>query len=329
MLIKSLLILALLGFQSSPAPQGNRGARGTQPNPVLEAQAAELRTIIQSTKPLPLPASDLKAIPPQAGWEHGMVSWVAADKTGLIYFLQRGDKADPVVVLDKTGKVVRSWGKGMYTMPHAIRIDPEGNVWTADAASSMIYKFSPAGQKLMEIHVGGQPSPCNNNFCSTTDIAFAKNGNIFISDGYANARILEYTKDGKKVREWGSPGDGPGQFRLPHSIAIDENDIVYVADRENGRIQKFDQSGRFLGEWPKYGKTFGLAVTPGVVWLASQHRNERNLSPGWLLKVDSKTGNLLGYVPVTGVHGMSIMPNGDLIVGPGPNSAMPQYFGKR
>ena len=87
-------------------------------------------------------------------------------------------------------------------------------------------------------------------FLGTTDIAFASKGRIFISDGDANARILEYTADGKKVREWGSAGTGPGQFHLPHSIVADENNIVYVADRENGRIEKFDLDGKFLGEIP-------------------------------------------------------------------------------
>ena len=85
-------------------------------------------------------------------------------------------------------------------------------------------------------------------------------GHLFIADGYRNARILEYTADGKKVNEWGRAGTGPGEFRLPHSIQIDERGIIYVADRENGRIQRFDRSGKFLGEWTQYGKTFGLAL---------------------------------------------------------------------
>jgi hypothetical protein len=101
----------------------------------------------------------------------GMVSWVTSDKNGLIYLLQRGDNADPVIVVNKDGRVLRSWGKGMYTMPHAIRIDPQGNVWTTDAASSMVYKFTPDGKTLMEIRVGGQPTPYRHNFCGTTDIA--------------------------------------------------------------------------------------------------------------------------------------------------------------
>lgn len=165
------------------------------------AQAAELTAILQKAARMPLQRTDLKPVPPSEGWEMGMTSWVAADSKGLIYLLQRGDKADPVIVMDRQGKVVRSWGKGMYTMPHAIRVDREDNVWTTDAASSMVYKFSPEGKKLREINVGGQPTPCPNNFCSTTDIAFARDGHLFISDGYRSARILECSADGTKLRE--------------------------------------------------------------------------------------------------------------------------------
>jgi hypothetical protein len=291
----------------------------------MEAQTAELRATLQKTAKLPYERVGLKPVAPQAGWEIGMVSWVASDKNGLIYLLQRGDKADPVVVMNRDGKVVRSWGKGMYTMPHAIRIDPQGNVWTTDAASSMVYKFSPEGRKLMEIQVGGQPTPCRNNFCSTTDIAFARNGHLFISDGYANARVLEYTADGKKVREFGTPGTGPGEFRLPHSIQIDENNIIYVADRENGRVQRFDMQGKYLGEWSQYGKTFGLKLDKDTVWLSTQPRDLPNLSPGWLIQVDRKTGKIVGYVESEGNHGMDIMVSGEPIQGPGPNQ-VPQLY---
>ena len=291
----------------------------------MEAQTAELRAIVQRAPKSPLGRTDLKVLPPHDGWAMGMVSWVAADRSGLIYLLQRGDKADPVIVMNRAGRVVRSWGRGLYTMPHAIRIDPQGNVWTTDAASSIVYKFSPLGTQLMDIEVGGQPAPCRNNFCGTTDIAFAANGHLYISDGYANARIIEYTADGKKVREWGSPGTGPGQFRLPHSIQIDENGVVYVADRENGRIERFDLEGKYLGEWSQYGKTFGLTLQKNALWLATQPRDLPNSSPGWLLKVDRKTGNVLGYVESTGNHGMDVMANGDLLQAPGPNQ-IPQWY---
>ena len=295
----------------------------------LDAQADALRAIVRASKRLPLEATEIKPAPPRDGWAMGMVSWVAADRGGLIYLLQRGDKADPVVVMRPDGTVVRSWGAGLYVMPHAIRIDPRGNVWTTDAASSKVIEFTPEGTKLMEIAVGGQPSSCRNNFCGTTDIAFAENGHLFIADGYANARILEYTADGKKIREWGTPGTGPGQFRLPHSIQIDEEGTVYVADRENGRVQRFTQDGAYLGEWAAFGKTFSLRVMPGAVWLATQPRDEPNLSPGWLMKIDRKTGSVLGYVEVAGVHGMDALPNGEVMVGPGPDAKAPQWFRAR
>ena len=291
-----------------------------------QAQADELRAIVQRATQVPLERTDISPAPPSSGWAMGMVSWIAAGRDGLVYLLQRGDKADPIVVINRDGRVVRSWGKGLYVMPHAIRVDPGGNVWTTDAASSMVYKFTAEGKKLLEINVGGQPSPCRNNFCSTTDVAFARDGHLFVSDGYANARILEYSADGKKLREWGEAGTGPGQFRLPHSIQIDERGIVYVADRENGRIQRFDRNGRFLSEWPKYGKTFSITLQGGALWLGTQQRNEPNLSPGWLLKVDRDTGDVLGYVDITGVHGMDAMAGGELVASPGPGAAIPQWF---
>ena len=256
--------------------------------------------------------------------ELGMVSWVSSSKDGTVYLLQRGDKADPVIAIDRHGKVLRSWGRGLYVMPHAIRVDPQGNVWTTDAASSHVIKFSPEGKVLLDLAVGGQPAPCRNNFCGTTDLAFAANGHLFISDGYANARILEYAADGTRVREWGTPGTGPGQFVLPHSIQIDPAGLVYVADRENGRVQRFDQTGKYLGEWV-YGKTFGLKADGAFMWLSTQPLQQPNLSPGWLLKVDTRTGAIAGWVSSAGNHGMDVMTSGELLLGPGPG-LVPQWY---
>jgi hypothetical protein len=319
-LVARLSVLALLGavYAGVQAPAGQ--------TPEGAARTDALRALVQRAPRLPLRPTEITPAPPRDGWAMGMVSWVAADRQGLIYLLQRGDKADPIVVMNRDGKVVRSWGAGLYVMPHAIRIDPQGDVWTTDAASSKVIKFTPDGAKLMEIAVGGQPVPCRNNFCGTTDIAFGRGGHLFISDGYANARILEYTGDGQKIREWGTPGTGPGQFRLPHSIQIDEDGNVHVADRENGRVQRFTQDGAYLGEWTAFGKTFGLKADAGAMWLATQPRDLPNLSPGWLMKIDRKTGSVLGYVDVTGVHGMDAMPSGEVIVGPGPDAKAPPWF---
>jgi DNA-binding beta-propeller fold protein YncE len=290
----------------------------------MEAQNAALVAMLKDIPALPMARVPVTVQAPlQDGWALGMVSWIAADRNGLVYLLQRGDKADPVIVLDQSGKVVRSWGKGMFTTPHAIRIDPQGNVWTTDAASSMVYKFSPEGKTLLQIDVGGQPTPCG-NFCSTTDVAFAPDGNLLIADGYRNARILEYTTDGKKLREWGSAGSGPGQFRLPHSIQVDAAGIVYVADRENGRIQRFDRTGKFLGEWSQYGKTFGLTLAGDAIWLSTIPRGP-NSAPGWLIKVDRASGTLRGYVASAGNHGMDVTPDGDLLQAPGPDLVPQRY----
>jgi hypothetical protein len=300
-------------------------AAQAQAAPSPEAYAAELREIIRRAPLLPLASSPIPVAPPAAGWQMGMVSWVVGDREGLIYLLQRGANADPVVVLDRQGRVVRSWGKGLYQMPHGIRLDPAGNVWTADAKSSIVRKFTPGGKQLLQIAVGGVPADCEAAFCGTTDVAFGPQGRVFIADGYKNARILEYTADGRLVREWGHSGTGPGEFQLPHSIVVDEAGIVYVADRENGRVQLFDLQGKYLREWPKYGKTFSLALAPGVIWLGTQQRNEPNLTAGWLLKVDRRTGAVLGYVNAAGVHGMHAGQDGELLTAPGPERK-PQVF---
>jgi DNA-binding beta-propeller fold protein YncE len=263
-------------------------------------------------------------LPVAPGLQLGMVSWIATHKDGTIYLLQRGDKADPVIALDRDGRVVRSFGKGLYVMPHAIRIDPHGNIWTADAASSKVLKFNREGKLLLEISVGGQPQPCRNNFCGTTDVAFAPNGHVFVADGYGNARVLEYTAEGKKVREWGKHGTGQGEFNLVHSIQIDEDGVVYVADRENGRIQRFSLDGRFLGVWTHLGKTFSMSLRDGALYISTQPRNQPNFSPGWLMKIDRQTGAILGYVESIGNHCVEATAAGELLNGPGPN--FPQWY---
>jgi len=269
----------------------------------------KLRALIEASPKLPLQQTDLLIKLPK-DQELDMVSWLARDaKTCVTWLIQRGDKANPVIAVDKEGRVLRSFGKGLYKIPHAIRLDPEGNVWTVDAGTSTVIKFSPKGEKLLEIDVGGLPKPALSTFreafLGTTDIAFAPKGRIFISDGYANARVVEYSADGKKVREWGSAGTGPGQFHLPHSLVVDENNILHVADRENGRIEEFDLNGKFLREIPNLGRTYSLKLgANGTLWAGMQPLNEPPGSPGWLVKLDRKTGQILGYAPVTEKAGL-------------------------
>jgi hypothetical protein len=130
----------------------------------------KLRALIEASPKLPLQQRDL-LIKLSKEQDQGMVSWLARDpKTGVTWLIQRGDKADRVIAVDKEGRVLGSFGKGLYKIPHAIRLDPEGNVWTVDAGSSTVIKFSAKGKKLLEIDVGGQPEPAISPFRGTTDI---------------------------------------------------------------------------------------------------------------------------------------------------------------
>jgi hypothetical protein len=268
-----------------------------------ERAASDLRARIESSPKLPFTSVHFAAQPPAVGWESGAVSGIALDREGRIYEIQRSDKADPVLVLDSEGKVLRSWGRGEFNIPHSIRIDPSGNVWTVDAGSSVIIKYSPLGEKLMTITVGERPDN-GSPFDGTTDIAFGPNGRLYITDGYGNARILEYTPDGKRVKQWGKPGTGPGEFSLPHAIQIDEKGTVYVADRENGRIEKFDLDGNFLGEIPHLGRVYSLKLVGGVLWSGRQSFDRPPGSAGWVVKFDCETGRILGHLDVPEARGL-------------------------
>ena len=288
--------------------------------PDQEAQAARFRALTRDAQRLPLHPWEFPIQPQSSGWAMEMVSSVAVDPSGAIYLLQRGGKADPVIVADRQGRILRSWGKGLFKIPHSIRVDPNGDIWTVDAASSMVYKFTRDGKKLLAIDVGGLPAAPRSEFCGTTDIAFAPGGHILISDGYANARILEYNAAGKRVREWGTPGAGPGQFHLPHGIAIDQDGIVYIADRENGRIQRFSLEGRYIGAWRELAKTFSLKITPsGDLWNGTQPRNVPNGSEGWIVKVDRRTGKVLGAMQSGGTHSIEVNSEGEPMTGVRPD----------
>jgi len=239
----------------------------------------------------------------------GTVSSVAIDRSGVIYVLQRGDKADPVIAVNKEGQTLRSWGKGMFNVPHSIRIDGDGNVWTVDAGSSTILKFTPQGKKVQQIDVGEMAVGDKCAFptlCGTTDITFGPNGRLFISDGYGNARILEYTADGKRVKVWGSAGTGPGQFNIPHGIAY-QGTTLYVADRGNSRVQRFDLSGHYQGEWTNLGRPFALKVSGSELWVSTMFAKPA------ILKVDLSTGKILGQIDAPGPHSINVSEAGEVV----------------
>jgi streptogramin lyase len=253
---------------------------------------------------------------PTTDWAVGPVSGVAADGKGTIYVMQRGNRAPPIMAFDMQGTLLCSWGKGDFTLPHNLRVDPEGNVWAVDAGASLVIKYSPAGRKLLTIIVGRAPDT-DSPFRGATDVAFAPNGHVLIADGYGNARILEYTADGQRIREWGRPGTGPGEFHLPHAIQISRGGIVYVADRENGRVEEFNMQGKFLNEIDQLGRCYSLKLAGGLLWASIGPLAEDPGAPGWLVKLDPQSGKILGHLDVPEQregHQMDILRSGEPVV---------------
>ncbi len=307
------LLAGPLGGQQQSGPRAERNTR------MLLERVAQAPRLDVAPKPLRLQA-------PKAGWKIEMPSSVAVGPDGVFYVLQRGEAADPVVAFDAEGRILRSWGRGLYTIPHSIRVDPDGNVWTVDSGSSQVYKFSPQGEQLLHIDVGEMPDKAS-RFRGTSDIAFAPDGNLLIADGYGNARILEYTPDGRRVREFGRPGTGPGELNLPHAVAIDERNIIYVGDRENGRIQRFTREGKYIDQWDGLGKTYCLQLDGDVIWLASHRVDQPNGSPGWVFRLDRDSGDVLGVVDSTGTHSIALGAAGEPITGSQPDQIL--WFRKR
>jgi len=288
----------------------------TLPGQSPNSSDAAVAKRIEASPTLPFVEQRLVLHAPTNGWQIGAVSGVAADKNGDLIVMQRGTEADPILVFDRRGNLLRSWGKGDFTLPHSVRIDPSGNIWAVDAGASRIIKYSPTGKKLLVISVAPVPNT-GSPFRGITDIAFAPGGNLYITDGYGNARVVEYTAEGSQVHEWGHAGIASGEFHLPHAIQIGPDGTIYVADRENGRIEKFDRSGHFLGAINHLGRCYALVLQQGALWASMSPMAEDPGSPGWLLKLDPVSGVILGHVDVPDQrsgHAFDLLPSGEPIV---------------
>ena len=149
----------------------------------------------------------------------------------------------------KTGKILKSWGKNLFIMPHGLEVDNQNNIWVTDCGLHQVFKFDSNGNLLMTL---GEAKVSGNDalhFNLPTDIAVTKDGSFYISDGYENSRVAKFSKEGKYLFEWGEFGNEKGEFNIPHGIDLDNEGNVYVADRENNRIQKFDAKGKFIALW--------------------------------------------------------------------------------
>jgi len=201
----------------------------------------------------------------------GEVAGVAVNAKGHVFVFSRGNAKGPaygaaaaqLLEFDASGKFVREIGHNLYawSFAHTVKVDKQDNIWVTDKGSDMVIKFNPEGRVVMVFgrkqeasdegtealkHVKPPLPPVDGMFRQVTDVAWDAAGNAYISDGYINSRVAKVDKDGNWVKSWGEPGSGPGQFNVPHSIAVDDAGNVYVADRGNRRIQVFDGDGKFL-----------------------------------------------------------------------------------
>ncbi|WP_316772534.1 peptidyl-alpha-hydroxyglycine alpha-amidating lyase family protein [Pedobacter frigiditerrae] len=211
-------------------------------------------------------------------------------------------KEQTIIVLNRNGKLLNSWGENQFLMPHGLTIDEKDNVWVSDVGLHQIFKFSKDGKLLMTIGVAKVVGSDALHFNRPTDIAIAKDGSFYVSDGYGNSRIVKFSAKGKYLLEWGKKGMGVGEFNIPHSITLDKDGNVYVADRENKRIEVFNDKGKFLREIKN--KAFGnicavyynevskqlIAIDDEVSWFGLKH----NGSNVFIINIDGSIADQFG-----------------------------------
>lgn len=181
------------------------------------------------------------------GWSYGHVIGVTIDSSDRIYVYNRGEH--PVVVFDPEGRFLGSWGEGVFKSPHGIHVDSEDNIYCTDSGDHTVRKFTSEGELLRTWGTKDKPDETGGPFYRPADVAFSPTGEMYVADGYGNSRVHKYSQEGEYLLSWGEPGDGPGQFNLPHDVWVHSDNRVLVADRQNRRIQVFTPDGEYLEEW--------------------------------------------------------------------------------
>ena len=214
----------------------------------------------------------------------GAASAVDVDSRGRLYLFHRGPR--PILCFRSNGKLLRSWGDDLIGIAHGLRVDRDDNVWVTDIGHHVVMKFSPKGKLLLTLGQVDKPGTGHDQFNKPTDIGFGKRGEIYISDGYGNSRVMKFDRRGKYLASWGQPGTGRGEFDLPHSILVDRGGRVVVGDRENDRVQVFDANGKWLATWPGFAP-YGLAEgRDGAIFVADGRASQ-------VLEIDPKSGRVV------------------------------------
>jgi DNA-binding beta-propeller fold protein YncE len=220
-----------------------------------------------------------------------------------------GSNLAPIQKFDASGRLVASFGAGMFNYPHGLFIDKDDNVWVSDGRTKnngkgqTVMKLSPGGKLLMTLGKPGIAGSGPDTFNAPSDILIAPDGAIFVADGHGgdtNARIVKFDKNGKFLKTWGKKGTGPGEFDAPHGLAMDSAGRLFVADRSNSRIQIFDQEGKFLAEWRQFGRPSGVYINKNdIIYVADSTSGEKT-NPGYRqgIRIGSvKDGKVTAFIP--------------------------------
>jgi DNA-binding beta-propeller fold protein YncE len=284
--------------------------------------------------------NDWAKVPPGMEWRE--VGAVAVDGKDNVYVFNRGPH--PMMVFDREGSFLRSWGEGVFKRAHGAHYAPDGTLWLTDDGDHTVRQCTVEGKVLVTIGVPGRPSPYMSQepFNRCTHTALSPNGELYVSDGYGNARVHAFSPSGKHLFSWGGPGTGPGEFNLPHNIACDDDGWVYVADRESHRVQVFDGKGKYETQWNNLHRPSGLFMPKGkcpICYIGEcgpvmgVNRASPNLGPRVSI-VDNKGQLLARFGDVAGAgngpgqfispHGMAVDSRGDVYVGEVSATAWPQ-----
>jgi streptogramin lyase len=281
---------------------------------VIAGITAPAPSIEPNSQPNPYKTiEDWAKMPPGRTW--GSTAGVALDSHGHIWVAERcganscaGKTDDPILEFDASGKLLKSFGGGMFIFPHGLYIDKDNNVWVTDGQGKdgkgqQVFKFSPDGKVLMTLGKAGVAGDGPDEFNAPSAVIVAPNGDIFVADGHGgktNARIVKFDQNGKLIKTWGHLGSGQGELNVPHALAFDTKGRLFVADRGNNRIQIFDQDGKFLDIWTQFSRPSGIFIDKkDNMYVADSESNDRN-HPGWKrgMRVGSaKDGSVVAFIP--------------------------------
>ncbi len=250
--------------------------------------------------------------------------WIA-ERCGANDCLANSD-IDPILHVAANGAWLGAFGAGLFAWPHGIHVDPDGNVWVTDARGGdavghQVIKFAADGRELLRLGTSAHAGDGETHFNGPTDVAVAANGDMFVSDGHepiSNNRIVKFSANGRYIKEWGGSGNAPGQFLVPHALALDSQGRLFVADRDNNRIQIFDQDGNFLEQWTQFGRPSGIHISADDTLYVSDNQSNDERHRGWprgLYVGSAKDGTVSAFIPdpefdpavaqETGAHGLA------------------------